>query len=57
MTDDQPRRVSMIPPVVKTCEICGGPMVPAPIGSLNLACIGCGRVVYGETNYDLRDMA
>lgn len=40
-------KVKVFPPHVMDCEYCGGPMVAAPRGSQNLACIQCGRVKYG----------
>lgn len=47
-------RISVFPAVVRYCEFCSSPMVPAPRGSTTLACIGCGRVCYPNL-YDLME--
>lgn len=47
-------RVQVFPPVIMDCEFCGGPMVSAPRGSQNMACIQCGRVKYG-TGYKWKE--
>ncbi len=39
--------VAFIPPYVMIHEGCGGQMLEAPLGSLNLACMTCGLVKYG----------
>lgn len=41
-------KVAFIPPYVMLHEDCGGQMLEAPLGSLNLACIKCGFVKYGD---------
>jgi len=41
-------KIEVFPPVVMFCEYCGGTMHEAPRGSQTIACIGCGRVKYGE---------
>jgi len=46
------RKVRFIPPHVMIHEGCAGKMLEAPIGSFNLACMKCGVVKYGGSNYD-----
>jgi hypothetical protein len=42
--------VPLIPAYVMIHEGCGGQMLEAPLGSLNLACMKCGLVKYGGSN-------
>ena len=44
------RKVPFIPDHVMIHEGCGGQMLEAPLGSLNLACMKCGLVKYGGSN-------
>ncbi len=43
-------KIPFIPPHVMIHEGCGGQMLEAPLGSLNLACMKCGLVKYGGSN-------
>lgn len=45
-------KIPFIPPHVMIHEGCGGKMIEAPRGSLNLGCMKCGFVKYGVSFTD-----